>query len=566
MLLLLACSDPSTDTHATRPKLPQATEETGDSAEVEQDPCAEDVPEPDDTTFPETIDTLTVTVRTGDGLTDGTDDAGILLCLTADACYTLSPGDGNPLDAGETGVWSFTGLGLPRSAVDRVELRETVGENHWSPACVDVRFDGDPVYCNEVDLDLGNGSDEVMSWIDPEGVHSSCVSCAGDTVTHGPFVGAVTISTAKIWVRTDATRKVGLKVGTQADLSDGRITDWVFPSAADDFTAVLDADCLEPDTTYFYEVLVEDPTTKWGPGSFRTPPTEGAPAAWRLAFGSCAKNDDQPIFATIDATAPALFAFVGDNHYGDTTDLDLSRWYYRWSLERPERAAFLQHTPTLAIWDDHDFGGNDVEGDTPGKQSSLQAFTEYWANPAYGTDDTPGIYFQAQWADVDLFFLDDRYYRGLDGTALGAPQHDWLVDAIQASTATFKLVIDGSEWSLEGGLDSWSDFPDERAELFAVFADIPGVILMSGDIHRSEIRELPNDGGYPIPELISSPLANIGLFCGADDELIACYDGGNSFMTLDFDTTAADPTVTVTIVDEAGGNEGTATWTRSQLE
>lgn len=566
MLLLVACSDPSTEIHTGRPKIPEVVEETALDSAAPADPCAEDVAEPDDATFPATIDTLTVTIRTGDGLTDGTDDTGILLCLSETACQALSPGDGNPLDAGETGVWSFTGLGLPRSAVDRVELRETVGENHWSPACVDLRFDGEPVYCNEVELDLGNGSGEEMSWVDPEGLHSACVSCDGATITHGPFVGAVTSADASIWLRADASRKVGLRVGTLPDLSDGRITDWVFPAAADDFTAVLRADCLLPDTAYYYEVLVEDPASKSGAGSFRTPPEDGTPAAWRMAFGSCAKDEDQPIFATIDSSAPALFAFVGDNHYGDTTDLDLARWYYRWSLERPERAAFLQHTPTLAIWDDHDFGGNDVQGDTPGKQESLQAFSEYWANPAYGSEATPGVYFVSRWGDVDLFFLDDRYYRGLDGSALGQPQHDWLVEALESSTATFKLVADGSQWSLEGGGDSWADYPDERAELFEVFERVPGVVLLSGDIHRSELRELQNEAGYPLPELISSPLANIGLFCGGDDELIACYDGGNSFIVIDFDTAQADPTLRATIIDEAGAEQGSATWSLSQLQ
>ncbi|MET0658010.1 MAG: hypothetical protein ABW110_07620 [Steroidobacteraceae bacterium] len=46
----------------------------------------------------------------------------------------------------------------------------------------------------------------------------------------------------------------------------------------------------------------------------------------RIAFGSCAKQDkEQPIWDAVLASKPDLFIFLGDNIYGDTTDMQVMR-------------------------------------------------------------------------------------------------------------------------------------------------------------------------------------------------------------------------------------------------
>ena len=159
-----------------------------------------------------------------------------------------------------------------------------------------------------------------------------------------------------------------------------------------------------------------------------------------------------------------FFLFVGDNHYADSGDLGTLRWYYKWSRAISDRAAFIAHTPILATWDDHDFTGNNHDGTSPGKAMALRAFTEYWVNPSYGTDTTPGVFHHSTWGDVDLFLLDDRYYRGLDGSLLGPGQTEWLLEKLGQSNATVKLIVSGSQWTLEGTSDSWKVFESARAE------------------------------------------------------------------------------------------------------
>ena len=79
-------------------------------------------------------------------------------------------------------------------------------------------------------------------------------------------------------------------------------------------------------------------------------------------------------------------------------------------------------------------------------------------------------------------------------------------------------------------------------------------MLLSGDVHRSEFRLTPRsaDGGYDLPEIVSSPLANGGSLCGFDDQLIDCFVGSSYFVTLDIDTSATDPTLLATIWDQYG--------------
>ena len=64
---------------------------------------------------------------------------------------------------------------------------------------------------------------------------------------------------------------------------------------------------------------------------------------------------------------------------------------------------------------------------------------------------------------------------------------------------------------------------------------IPGVIYLSGDIHRCQldVRPASETGGYPLYEVTSSGIANSKT---------------QGFATLEFDTTARDPSVRIKII------------------
>ena len=113
------------------------------------------------------------------------------------------------------------------------------------------------------------------------------------------------------------------------------------------------------------------------------------------------------------------------------------------------------------------------------------------------------------------------------------------------SPATFKLLACGSQFTANGTEDSWAAYRAARDRLFdqLVAKHIEGVVLLSGDVHRAELRRIPRRaaGGYDLYELTSSPLANSNFDCRPDPsptkDLIACHDDGNFFIRIEADTT-----------------------------
>jgi alkaline phosphatase D len=512
------------------------------------------------------VQTVSVTLVTADVAFAGTDDNQLWLCLTETDCFRLNVADVNDQERGATDRYHFEGLSLDRAAIDRVELRSENGEDRWEPACLAVQLDGLPSHCRQFSGEqFGIEDDELQSWMDPAGLTLSCTACDPEPLTHGPMLGPSEPDAVRVWARTDATRLVGLRLDADADLSDAPVVAWAYPSATNDYAVALTGPLLLPDTTYHYGLEV-DGVLQAGPTPVRTAPLPAAPEPLRFAYGSCSKFDEQPIFDTIAAEEPDLFLFVGDNHYGNTDVVDALRWNYRHMRAIPPRRNLIGRTPTLATWDDHDFTGNNTDATEPGRGDALRVFGEYWANPSAGTPATPGTFFAHQHGAVDFFFVDDRYHRGLDDSILGAPQQQWLIDQLLDSTATFKFVVCGSRWTAEGSNDSWASFLEQRDVIFDALADagVTGVVLLSGDIHRSDLRWIDRPGAYALPELTSSPLANLSGACSPDAEQVGCYSG-ISFVLVDVDPSAPDPTLSAVVLDEAGDVRVELTTTLSEL-
>lgn len=546
--------------------------------------------------FPDVIDRLTITVRTGTGTNDGTDDNSLEVCLADAACIPIEVAGADDFENGDFGVYHFDGVGLPRADVERIEIRSTNGPDAWRPSCMEIQFDGEPVYCEEnIDVWIGTDPDDNASWVDPAGLHSGCTTCYPSALSHGPMLGAASPESARVWLRTDATRRVRLSLFDQESAGGERVVGYAYPLPQNDYTTVFDVGGLDPDQSYEYAVDVEG--AERVTGSLRTAPQPGAAEKLRIAVASCAQQaprpdkglaDGRPLFTEVLARDPDLFLWVGDNIYPDfiqsAPDLATFRYHYRRAISFPEQLAVAATVPTIATWDDHDYAGNNTDTSAPNKQHGLRAFQEYWANATYGTPETPGVFHSLGWGSVDVFMLDVRYHRSPDpkgtfdetGTVLGSGQTAWLEQALLASQATFKLIVSGTLFSYTGTSnqsESWAEYPNARDELFDFIRDqkIGGVVLVSGDIHRSTFRKILRQpaGGYDLPEVVSSPLHNTSGTCSdpfSDAEQIACVDGRELFMTLDVDPTLADPTLAATLIDIAGTEHASWTISRSELE
>ncbi|MGH6950443.1 MAG: alkaline phosphatase D family protein [Vitreimonas sp.] len=339
----------------------------------------------------------------------------------------------------------------------------------------------------------------------------------------GPMVGAPTDRSITVWARVSGTFDVVLETATRRDFADVRQSAPVRADASTDFCAHLRMDGLAPATSYFYRLRIDGVLDRYQPLPYRTRTAPRGRSAFRAAFGSCARlqiDTEQRIFSVAQALEPDLMFFLGDNIYADSIEPEAVADLYRRQREIERLKPLIRSTPSLAIWDDHDFAINDSDRNNPIREQSLALFKHYWANPSYALADTPGIFFKYAYGGVEFFFLDGRYNRDpadspdvAGKTMLGAIQKQWLKDELRASRAPFKVLVSGGGFSkAERGGDSWAAYMHERDEIFDFIRDerIEGVFGISGDSHMGELNCVPRSqqGGYDFYDLCSSPLAN----------------------------------------------------------
>ena len=583
------------------------------------------------------LGTLLLTVTTGmHEDADVADGDAPDFCLTRDDCYgPLNHLGTDDYTRGLTDTYRIENVPLALSEIEELTFRAN-GTDGWQPTCVEVQWNGRPLYCNDQLEPFWVQTDGDPSWTavdgngDPVVRYQGCArgTCYPSEIVAGPIIGAVTPSSAKVWVRTAVRRPVEVRIHADEDMLP--FSDPVavgLPQDGDDYALTLDVADLEPSSLYHYSVTVGDSTSS--ESFFVTSPPANTPQNFTFATGSCTKvnaDADQLIFEQIREANPAFFLFLGDNHYGNSGSLDRIRAFQKRARAVPARSAFLKNVPVYATWDDHDFIENNSGGvgvcNIPGtplnedeeafcgeirppanaqfnesvvtlrskRDNALKAFKEAWPNPAFGTPDTAGVFHTFSYGDVDVFMLDSRYHRTPEFTPgthtvgriggrlpadaremFGAAQIQWLRRALQNSTATFKFLASGSTWNAEGSNDSFAYFDQEREALFDFIAEenISGVILLSGDIHRSGFTTaVPQNkavtGGYDLPELISSPMANRNAGnCALDGSqdyattnATQCFNEGHYFMTIEVDTTQADPRVVARIFDDAGTLQG----------
>ena len=258
------------------------------------------------------------------------------------------------------------------------------------------------------------------------------------------------------------------------------------------------------------------------------------PPAFKVLAGSCAYINepeyDRPgdgyggeyeIFETMSQADGDLMVWLGDNIYLREVDFgSYAGFGHRYSHMRstPELQNLLGSMPHVAIWDDHDFGPNDCDGHFVRKEWSQKAFETFWANPTYGLPGAAGgITTQFRFMDVDFFLLDNRYNRVNHHNAtqkaqiIGDEQMDWLMGALSASRAPFKIVAIGGQVLSDAAIyENHAQFPEERTELLKRLdeEDIRGVIFLSGDRHNGELTRLQLPGGNWVYDLTSSPLTS----------------------------------------------------------
>jgi len=376
----------------------------------------------------------------------------------------------------------------------------------------------------------------------------------------GPMLGHVQPTAAKFWLRTAGPAEVQVRVGE-------RRSEVVKTSSENDFTAVMTVSGLQPFTQYTYSIELDRETIQRDSFQFRTAPRPGQKVTFDVAFGSGARYvpTNEYAWSNMAKSRPLAYLGLGDNVYIDVVNRRGAQrlFYYRRCLS-PAYRELISSVGIYAVWDDHDMAMNDSAGGAglklPWKIPNWTVFKQNWNNPSYGGGEAmPGTWHSFSLGDVDFFMTDGRFYRDkADKTMLGPDQKEWLLEQLANSEGKFKVIASGTMWSDDAdknGKDSWggSWAIQERNEIFDFINDkkIDGVILISGDRHRSDIWKIDRPRGYPFYEFVTAKVTNEHTH-STREEALWSYNKGNFWGQLSFDFRPADPTMTFRCVDISG--------------
>lgn len=289
-------------------------------------------------------------------------------------------------------------------------------------------------------------------------------------------------------------------------------------------------------------------------GERRVVPSDGifqitqAEPRWRLAFGSCAKQTEpQEIWKSIEQTDPHLFVFLGDNFYADARTESLLRQRHEEFRAHPAVSAFRSRHRHVAIWDDHDYGDDDVGAEYPHRAISQALFCDTWNEPATSPRRSrQGVYaaylIEGAGRTVQVILPDLRFNRSAltadesarkgyaslmaaaargepapgwyrptsssTATLLGEEQWAWLESRLKVP-ADLHIVASSIQFAAEGtGWECWSHFPHERRRLVSLIEQhrVGGVLFISGDMHYGEASCLSRGVPYPLWDITSSGL------------------------------------------------------------
>lgn len=297
-------------------------------------------------------------------------------------------------------------------------------------------------------------------------------------------------------------------------------SDWAYVSAYKDFTLKRKFDGLAPNTKY--AVRIQGRKKEGAPiteitGGFTTAPlaTEAIPVLFTAS--TCqyywSHDDNQRGFKIYDSMAklkPLFHCQTGDYVYYDkpgpmANTIELARHKWHAMNSWPSLSDFYRNTGAYLQKDDHDLLKDDA---TP--YSSPFGDLSYEDGLAIWREQVPIIekpYRTFRWGkDLQVWVVEVREFRsdnkapdGKDKTIWGPAQIRWFKESLEASDATFKVLVSptpivGPDRS-KGKFDNHSNtsFETEGAWLRKYLADM-NVFVINGDRHWQYVSVDPITG------------------------------------------------------------------------
>jgi alkaline phosphatase D len=411
-------------------------------------------------------------------------------------------------------------------------------------------------------------------------------------ITHGVASGEVDGGSAVVWSRTDRPARMIVEYATTDSFRDARLVRGPAALPEDDYAAKVVLTDLPPGQRIVYRVSFEDlgsPKVRSHPevGYLRTAPVAKADVkfAWGgdtagQGYGIDVARGGMRIYESIRRAEPDFFIHSGDTIYADNPipdDLRLDdgttwknlvteetskvaetlaefRGRHRYNMLDANVRRFNASVNQLVQWDDHETRNNWYPGqmlDDPRytvrsvdllAARAKRAFFDYTPtrrNPV----EAERVYRSIKYGPMlEVFLLDQRTYRGPnsanrqpgraeESAFLGEDQLRWLIRAMKASTATWKVVASDMPIGLvvrDGpsafeALANGDDGPPlgrelELAELLRNLKEggVRNVVWLTADVHYAAAHHYdPARARFtdftPFWEFVAGPL-NAGTF------------------------------------------------------
>ena len=296
-------------------------------------------------------------------------------------------------------------------------------------------------------------------------------------------------------------------------------TDWTPVDSNSDFTHQFKLSGLAPGESYQLEVESRSADKSPGAtikGSFRTAPT--AAMARSVSF-TIVTGQDYPrrddaanghkIYPLMQQLDPDFFIHTGDIEYYDkpgpiATNVELARFKFNRLFGLPFQRTFQNATASYFIKDDHDTLKNDCwPGQTYGDltwEQGLAIFREQ-----FPLDEKS--YRTIRWGkDLQIWLVEGRDFRspntmpdGPDKTIWGEEQKQWFFKTVEASDATFKILISptplvGPDREKKGDNHANKRFTHEGKQLRAFIGKQKNMFVCCGDRHWQYVSVEPISG------------------------------------------------------------------------
>ncbi|MBK6495555.1 MAG: alkaline phosphatase D family protein [Gemmatimonadetes bacterium] len=274
------------------------------------------------------------------------------------------------------------------------------------------------------------------------------------------------------------------------------------------------------------------------------------------------------ILGAVTRSRPDLVLWMGDNAYLREGDFDTRTGVFLslhpLALAARAPAAVGRHQSLRDVGRPR-LRPNDSDRSYGGRFLTRAAFELFWGNPPLGADGDGGVTSSFGWSDVDVFLTDNRWYRDAQDRVtgpksyLGRPQIEWLLNGLKSSRATFKLVVIGGQTVNNSvTFENYATYEAERTFFLDRLAEerIPGVILLSGAKHWTELSRMNRAGSHSLYDLTVSPLT-AGPSTGWKSEQNAYRVEGTmvndrNFGLLEVTGPLKERVLTITIQDRTG--------------